>query len=119
MTDMRDALNELAQRGEPRGFDDVVASAADAAAREAAQRDSEDDDLETIPLVASEPIVASVLGVGLMHERFQAHGPISKATLAVCVVAMLWSVILLAQATSQIGATPAGGTLDHIPDPAD
>jgi hypothetical protein len=56
VSDIRDALNELAQRGEPRGFDDVVAAAADAAAREATRRDAEDDDLETIPLVASEPV---------------------------------------------------------------
>jgi hypothetical protein len=59
------------------------------------------------PLEAAEPIVASVLGVVLMRERLHAHGPIAKATLAVCAVAMLWSVILLAQAASEARAAQA------------
>ena len=55
MTDMRDALNELARRGAPRGFDEVLAGAAESAERESAARDSEGDDLDAIPFVMSEP----------------------------------------------------------------
>lgn len=53
--DIHDALNELAQRGEPRGFDQVLAGATEYAASDAAKREAEGDDLETIPFVSSEP----------------------------------------------------------------
>ena len=53
MSDMRDALNELARRGAPRGFDEVLAGAAESAERESAARDTEGDDLDTIPFVMS------------------------------------------------------------------
>ncbi|MDQ1457501.1 MAG: hypothetical protein QOH28_3121 [Actinomycetota bacterium] len=60
MSDMRDALNELARRGAPRGFDEVLKGAAsaerDAAERDAAARDAGGDDLDTIPLVTAEPV---------------------------------------------------------------
>lgn len=56
MSDMRDALNELARRGAPRGFDEVLAGAAESAARESVARDSAGDDLDTIPFVMSEPL---------------------------------------------------------------
>ena len=61
---LHEALNRLAARGEPRGFDSVLAGAADAAAdaaeRDAAVpesvgRDSASGDLETIPFVTAEP----------------------------------------------------------------
>ncbi|HEV7524612.1 MAG TPA: hypothetical protein VGP92_06580, partial [Acidimicrobiia bacterium] len=58
MSDMRDALNKLARRGTPRGFEHVLAGAAASAAR-----GSDDDDespvpagdLEPIPFVTAEP----------------------------------------------------------------
>jgi hypothetical protein len=56
VSDMRDALNELARRGAPRGFHEVLAGAAEAAEREAAQRDADGDDLDTVPFVTSEPV---------------------------------------------------------------
>jgi hypothetical protein len=55
VSDINDALNELAQRGEPRGFDQVLAGATESAASDAARRDAEGDDLDTIPFVTSEP----------------------------------------------------------------
>jgi len=51
VSDMRDALNELARRRAPRGFDEVLAGAA-----ASAERDAGGDDLDTIPFVTSEPV---------------------------------------------------------------
>ncbi len=56
MSDMREALNGLARRRAPRGFDNVLAGAAASAERDAAARDSGGDDLDTIPFVTSEPV---------------------------------------------------------------
>jgi hypothetical protein len=53
---MRDALNELARRGAPRGFDEVLKGAAASAERDAAARDAGGDDLDTIPFVTAEPV---------------------------------------------------------------
>jgi hypothetical protein len=58
-------LNELAERGTPRGFDAVLDAAAEAAERASSERiaavpdvesDLHDDDLGTIPFVTTEPI---------------------------------------------------------------
>ena len=61
MSDMHDALNELARRGEPRGFDHVLAGAVDAAAADVVAPDvvahgAGCDDLDTIPFVLPEPV---------------------------------------------------------------
>ena len=55
MSDLNDALNELARRGEPRGFDAVLAGATESAANESAERDALGGDLDTIPFVTTEP----------------------------------------------------------------
>jgi hypothetical protein len=57
VSDMHDDLNELARRGTPRGFDHVLAGAADAAAADARARDVRGDDLDVVPLVMPEPNV--------------------------------------------------------------
>jgi hypothetical protein len=64
VSDMHDALNELAQRGEPRGFDHVLAAAAAAAERGTDHGDEENEgaddvttgDLDPIPFVTTEPV---------------------------------------------------------------
>lgn len=58
--DLRDALKRLAGRGTARGFESVLAGAADEAAREEAvphvvERGSGSDDLDPIPFVTAEP----------------------------------------------------------------
>jgi hypothetical protein len=55
VSDIHDALNALAGRGKPRGFDEVLAGATETAEAEAAERDAHGDDLDTIPFVMSEP----------------------------------------------------------------
>jgi hypothetical protein len=62
VSDMHDALNELARRGEPRGFDHVLAGAVDSAAAEVAAPNfvahgAGGDDLETIAFVMPEPVI--------------------------------------------------------------
>ncbi|MDQ1476006.1 MAG: hypothetical protein QOE62_1235 [Actinomycetota bacterium] len=65
MSELHDRLNELAQRGTPRGFDSVLDAAAREAERTSADRiaavpdldaDRDDGDLDTIPFVTTEPI---------------------------------------------------------------
>jgi len=52
VSDLHDALKKLAQRGAPRGFDDVLAGAA----AESAERTTDArDDLDPIPFVTTEP----------------------------------------------------------------
>jgi hypothetical protein len=66
VSDMRDALNRLARRGEPRGFDAVLHGAADDAATESAERDAQGDDLDPIPFVVPEPIARRQRPLGSM-----------------------------------------------------
>jgi hypothetical protein len=66
VSDIHDALNELAGRGEPRGFDAVLAGANESAANESAERDAHGDDLDTIPFVMSEPVARRRRPLGSM-----------------------------------------------------
>jgi hypothetical protein len=61
VSDMHDALNDLAKRGTPRGFDHVLASAAAQAAEsgatdETANNETDDGDLHTVAFASLEPI---------------------------------------------------------------
>jgi hypothetical protein len=61
-----------------------------------------------LPLLeVSEPVVASVLGLALMHERLHAIDGATKAVVAVAVVLMVLSAAMLARATSQNRGAPA------------
>ncbi len=69
-------------------------------------------------LEISEPVVASVLGVTLMHEKLHAHSIASKLAIGAAIIVMVWSGIQLAesaaadrmQAEDEIGpATSANG----------
>ena len=75
---MRDALNELARRRAPRGFDEVLAGAAASAERDAAARDAGGDDLDTIPFVTSEPVarrqsLSSMIAAAGLSWRVEQH----------------------------------------------
>jgi drug/metabolite transporter (DMT)-like permease len=52
-------------------------------------------------LEVSEPLVASTLGVVLMHERFDASGLGPRALLTIAVVVMGWAAINLAESAAQ------------------
>jgi hypothetical protein len=76
VSDMHGALNELARRGEPRGFDHVLAGAVDSAAVDVVARGAGGDDLDTIPFVLPEPV--------MRHRR-----PLGSAIAAAGIAALL------------------------------
>lgn len=49
----------------------------------------------------AEPVVASVLGLTLMHERLHAHSPTAKVVIAVAAVLMFTSAVLLARSAAR------------------
>ncbi len=60
-----------------------------------------------LPLLeVSEPVVASVLGLALMHERLHAVDGPTKAVVAVAVALMALSAAMLARATAQSRGVP-------------
>lgn len=80
MGDMHDALNELAGRGTPRGFDDVFAAAKRDAAHAATPVDGSGgaaDDLDPIPFVEAEPVA---------RPRRPMHSAIAAAGVAALVL---------------------------------
>ncbi len=60
-----------------------------------------------LPLLeVSEPVVASILGLTLMHERLHAIDGPTKAVVALAVVLMVVSAAMLARATAQTRGAP-------------
>ena len=63
-----------------------------------------------LPLLeVSEPVVAGVLGLALMHERLHAIDGPTKAVVAASVVLMALSAAMLARATAQGRGEPTPG----------
>ena len=63
-------------------------------------------------LEVAEPLVASCLGVFLLHERLSADTAIDKGLLLLAVAAMIWTTIELAQSAAADRAQALAGS-DH------
>jgi hypothetical protein len=68
-------------------------------------------------LEVTEPIVASCLGVFLLHEHLHADSAIEKGVLLLAVAAMIWTTVQLAQSAAADRAESLAGGDRHIGHP--
>jgi hypothetical protein len=64
-------------------------------------------------LEVAEPLVASALGLFLLHEHLHATTAVSKGLLALTVVVMAWTTIELAQSAAADRAAPGASNRSH------